>query len=218
MTGTRIQWRDHYGPRQLWDLLGLTEWQIERLGKAIPSPDVPGGYWSQAVAKRLHRRRAALAVRAGTIPDVGAHRAAEILSVRLGVPVSTDAVRELSRTGVIPAAGSYKGHRLYDGRAIEAFDDMAVLNQAEIDGYLMPTKEAMTLLGCRERDWRHLLDKGWLAPRLHVPGQFRTRVALFRAGDLRDLRSHPDIDWDAVRAVPAGHRSALAALPEMPAA
>jgi hypothetical protein len=218
MTGTRIQWRDHYGPRQLWDLLGLTEWQIERLGKAIPPPDVPGGQWSQVAAKRLHRRRAALAARAGSVPDVGVHRAAEILSVRLGVPVSTDAVRELCRIDVIPAAGTYKKHRLYDGRAIEAFNDIDVLNQAEVDGYLMPTTEAMTLLGCRERDWRHLLAKGWLRPRLHVDGQFRTRVALFRAGDLRDLRGHPDIDWDAVRAVPAGHRSALAALPEVNAA
>ncbi|GAA0719454.1 hypothetical protein Drose_05775 [Dactylosporangium roseum] len=215
MTGVRVQWRADYGPVQLRDLLGLAEWQVERLGKAIPAPDVPGGRWSQAVAKRLHRRRKALAARAGSIPDMGVHRAAEILSERLGLPVSADAVRELCRTGVIPAAGTYKTHRLYDGRAIEAFADVAVLNQAEIDGYLMPTVDAMTLLGCRERDWRHLIAKGWLRPRLYVNGQWGSRVALFRAKDLRDLRACPDIDWDAVRAVPAGRRSLLAALPDL---
>lgn len=209
----RVAWRDSYGPKQLRDLLGLTEWQTERLGKAIPLPDMPRGRWSQATAKRLHRRRKALTERAGGVPDVGAHRAAEILSERLGVPVSADAVRELCRSGVIPAAGTYKGHRLYDGRAIERFDDVAVLNQAEVDGYLMPTADAMTLLGCRERDWRHLIDKGWLRPVLHVHGQWGSRMGLFRAGDLRDLRLHPDIDWDAVRAVPPGRRSLLAALP-----
>jgi hypothetical protein len=214
VTGVRVPWRPSYGPMQLRDLLGLAEWQVERLGKAIPAPDKPGGRWSQAVAKRLHRRRKALAARAGSIPDVGVYRAAEILSERLGVPVSTDGIRELRRTGIIPAAGRYKGNRLYSGRAIEAFADVAVLNQAEIDGYLMPTAEAMTLLGCRERDWRHLLAKGWLCPRLHVNGQWGSKVALFRAKDLRELRAHPDIDWDAVRAHPAGRRSLLAALPD----
>jgi hypothetical protein len=215
MTTSRVRWRNDYGPNQLRDLLGLSEWQIERLGKSIPPPDLPGGRWSQAVAKRLHRRRKALVTRAGSIPDVGVHRAAEILSGRLAVPVSTDAIRELCRIGVIPAVGTYKRHRLYDGRALETFGDIKILNQAEIDGYLMPTAEAMTLLGCRERDWRHLLAKGWLHPRLHVAGQWGSKVALFRAKDLRDLRAHPDIDWDAVRAVTAGRKSLLAALDDV---
>ena len=38
-------------------------------------------------------------------------------------------------------------------------------------------------------------------------------VPLYRTGDLDDLAARADIDWTAVRAVQAGRRSPLAALP-----
>jgi hypothetical protein len=41
-------------------------------------------------------------------------------------------------------------------------------------------------------------------------------VPLYRTGDLDDLAALTDIDWTAVRATPAGHRSPLAALPTAP--
>ncbi|WP_336319774.1 hypothetical protein [Streptomyces lavendofoliae] len=54
-----------------------------------------------------------------------ATRAAELLAQRFGVPVAPDAVAELHRTGHIPYAGSYKGHPLYEGLALERLTDRA---------------------------------------------------------------------------------------------
>ena len=43
------------------------------------------------------------------MPDLGAVRAAGVLSCRLGVPVTADGVEELARRGLLPVAGSLQG-------------------------------------------------------------------------------------------------------------
>ena len=59
------------------------------------------------------------------MPDLGAVRAAEVLSGRLGLVVTADGVEELARRGLLPVTGSCKDHAVYDGRALEAFTGTA---------------------------------------------------------------------------------------------
>jgi hypothetical protein len=88
------------------------------------------GRWPAIVAEdtlaRLDQIRAAV----GTQPDMGAGRAAEMLSARFGIPVPSDVLLELDRTGLVPCVGEYKGYPLYDGRALENFTDRAALPAA----------------------------------------------------------------------------------------
>ena len=66
------------------------------------------------------------------MPDLGAVRAAEVLSGRLGLVVTADGVEELARRGLLPVTGSYKDHAVYDGRALEAFTGTAAAVDASL--------------------------------------------------------------------------------------
>jgi hypothetical protein len=154
---------------------------------------------------------------AGSVPDLGAVRAAEVLSVRLGAVVTGNGVEELARRGLLPVAGSYKGYPLYDGQALEAFTDVGAAVEATWAGHLRTAGESAAYLRIRRSDLDHLIRAGLLAPASWGHGPFDRRgtfsVPLYRTGDLDDLAARPDLDWPAVRAVPAGRRSPLAALP-----
>jgi hypothetical protein len=147
-------------------------------------------------------------------------RAAGVLSERLGVPVTGDAVAELARRGLIPVAGDYKGFALYDGLALEAFTDAAAAAEAARAGRLRIAGEAARYLRIRRADLGHLIRAGLLAPAGWARGPFDRRsirsVPLYRTGDLDDLAARPSIDWGAVRTTPKGRRSLLAGLPGAP--
>ncbi|MFE0733941.1 hypothetical protein [Streptomyces sp. NPDC058855] len=135
--------RADYGPQQFPGRLGLAPWEFDRaltLG-VIPPADL-GGRWSAAVVKDAAARIGEIRAAVGTCPDMDATRAAERLSERFGVPVAPDAVAELHRAGHIPYAGSYKGHPLYDGLALERFTDRAALEAARRDGRLLDRTSA----------------------------------------------------------------------------
>jgi hypothetical protein len=211
--------RRYYGPVQLATYLGLEQWQFSRAREAgvIPGPDRPRGRWSAEVADAALARTDQIRAAAGSVPDLGAVRAAEVLSVRLGAVVTGNGVEELARRGLIPVVDYYKNCPLYDGRVLETFTDVAAAIQATWAGHLRTADESAAHLRIRRSDLDHLVRAGLLAPASWGHGPFDRRdtfsVPLYRTGDLDDLAARPDIDWTAVRAVQAGRRSPLGALP-----
>ena len=202
---------------QLAGFAALTIWQVRRARETgiLPEPDqVESGepYWLPDTARTIAAEAARIAEQAGTIPDIGVYRAAGELTRRLGFTVSADAVIELARQGLLPTAGEYKGHTLYDGRAIEAFEDTAAAASAAVDGHMLTDAEAADFLQLRDSDFRHLVRSGLARP-VHWRDRLRPSVP-WRSCDLAAIETdHPEIDWAAVRATPKGKRSALAALP-----
>lgn len=132
------------------------------------------------------------------MPDIGAVRAAEALSARLGAVVTPAGVAELGRRELIPVAGHYKGHPLYDGQALEAFTDIAAALEATWAGHLRTADESAAYLRIRRSDFNHLTRAGLLRPADWGHGPFDRRntfsVPLYRAGDLDDLAASPAIN------------------------
>jgi hypothetical protein len=210
-----------YGPRQLRDALGLTEWQHERATAAgtIPPADAAGGKWTAPVVRRLFARRVGIRRNAGAVPDSGAGKAAEILTSRLGIEVEPHAIHELARNGSILIVDQYKGHPLYCGRTLETWTGgHDEVQRANITGERLTADRAADRLGIRRSDFDHLTALGWITPVAwgHGPytaSKYSPDVPLYRAGDVTDLLLSTEIDWDAVRATGKGRRSPLAALP-----
>jgi hypothetical protein len=215
--------RKDYGPVQLATYLGLEQWQFCRAREAdlIPGPDRPRDRWSAEVADAALARIDQIRTAAGSVPVLGAFRAAEVLSARLGAVVTGNGVEELARRGPIPVTGYYKNYPLYDGRVLEAFTDVAAAVEATWAGHLRTAGQSASYLRIRRSDLDHLIRAGQLEPAGWGHGPWDQRdtfsVPLYRTGDLDDLAARTDIDWEAVRSTPAGHRSPLATLPSAPA-
>jgi hypothetical protein len=209
-----------YGPVQMGDRLGLARFQVDRALAAglIPLPDRARWRWSAGVVDGLADRADEIRAAVGAVPDLGASRAAEELSTRLRIAVTTDAVVELAARGCIPVVGEYKDYPLYCGRTIEQFTDTAAAVTATEDGELLTADQATGRLGVRRSDFDHLTRTGLLQPTTYGRSSWQPRrsapaVPLYRAGDLTALLTRDGIDWDAVRATPKGHPSPLAKLP-----
>lgn len=209
-----------YGPVQMGDRLGLAQFQTERALKAglIPPADCKQGRWSAAVVDEAAARVEEIRTAVGSVPDVGAGRAAEVLTERLGIDVDADTVVELSEKGLLPVVGDYKGWPLYCGRTLERFDDRAALEHATSQGALFTTAQAAERMRLRRSDFDHLVRAGLLTPAMYGKSVFQRRrdvpnVALYRAGDIDAVLGRDDIDWDAARSTPRGFRSPLAKLP-----
>jgi hypothetical protein len=211
--------RKDYGPVQLAGFLGLCQFQVERAlaDGLIPGPDRARSRWSAAIAEDALARVDDIREAAGSVPDVGSVRAAEVLTGRLGITVTGDGVAELARRSLIPVAGYYKGWPLYDGRALETFTDEGAAADACRSGCLRTADESAAYLLIRRSDFGHLVRAGLLKPTDWGHGPWDRRdefsVPLYRTGDLDNLARRTDIDWDAVRDTRAGRRSPLASLP-----
>ncbi len=153
----------------------------------------PRGRWSAELADAALARKDEIRQAVGSIPDLGAVRAAEVLSARLGAVVTGNGVEELARRGLIPQAGWYKDYPLYDGRALEAFTDTAVAVEATRAGELRTADQSTAYLRIRRADFGHLTRAGLLTPTDwgHGPWDRRDRfsVPLYRTGDLFPCRS-----------------------------
>lgn len=218
MAGTRRPPTD-FGPIQISNHLRLQRWQVQRAmdGGLLARPDPASGRWPAAVVEDALARREEIVAAVGTVPDVGARRAAEVLTERFGFDVAPGVLHELDRAGLVCRVGSYKDSPLYDGRALEAFADEAALRRCLDRGRLLTTVEVAGHLRVRRSDVDHLVRVRWLQPVTHVRSGWQRKrdnplVALFRVGDLEVLLAHPGIDWDAVRSTPRGRRSPLAQL------
>ena len=112
-----------FGPVQLATYLGLEQWQLARAvaDGLIPGPDRSRSPRSAPIADTALANIGVIRAAAGSIPDLGAVRAAGVLSARLGLQVTADGAGEVARRGLIPVTGSCKDHRLYDWYALEAF-------------------------------------------------------------------------------------------------
>ena len=207
-----------FGPVQLATYPGLEQWQLDRAVShgLIPGPDRSRGRWSAPIADAALARIGVIRAAAGSIPDLGAVRAADVLSGRLGVEVTADGVEELARRDLLPVTGSYKQHALYDGRALEAFTDTGAASEATRAGRLRTADQAAGYLRIRRSDLNHLTRSGVLTPVKYGHGPWdrrdETSVPLYRTGDLDQLTARPDIDWATVRATLPGRRSPLTAI------
>ncbi|TDD97726.1 hypothetical protein [Actinomadura rubrisoli] len=208
-----------YGPIQLANRLGLTQWQVARARTdgLIPAPS-GAGRWPAAAVDEVAERADAIRTAVGSVPNVGANRAEDYLAERFCMPVPGGTAAELATMGLLPVVGDYKGHTLYCGRTLEAFADRAALEDAAVRGRLLTRVEAARHLTIRDCDFAHLVRAGLVTPRERRLGPFQSRrarptVPLYRAGDLDALSALDDIDWAAVRATPAGSHSPLAKLP-----
>ncbi|GAB3219352.1 hypothetical protein GCM10027447_02020 [Glycomyces halotolerans] len=203
------------GPVQTARYLALAQFQLDRARTmpGFPPPDTQGR-WTREAARQIAEQIGRVLAYAGTVPDLGAFRAAEYLTGKLDRPMTAAGVVELARQGRLATAGAYKGHTLYDGRALESFDDTAAATRATETGRELNADDAAALLCVRRADFDHLTRAGLLTPMRTYRTRFGNTVALYRAGDLTDLEhDRPDIDWAAVRATPKGRPSPLAALP-----
>ena len=208
-----------YGPLQFPDRLGIPVWAFERALRAglIPAANPVTGRWPASVVTAAVADLEQIQAAVGSQPDVGASRAADVLSARFGIDVDASVLIELDRRGLIQRVGEYKGHLLYDGRALEQFNDRDALQRAITDGRLLSREGVRDYLRVRRVDVEHLVRAHWLEPVAWVHSRWQRRsesptVALFRVGDLDAVLAHPAIDWDQVRATPAGKPSALARL------
>ncbi|WP_435975593.1 hypothetical protein [Streptomyces sp. Qhu_M48] len=211
-----------YGPQQFPDRIGFELWRFERaLAKGlIPAADVGGRRWSATVVEDVAARADDIRTATGTLPDMGATRAAELLQERFGVPVDPDTLRELHRTGHITRTGTYKGHPLLDGHALEHFTDQATLDRARHDGRILNRVAAARHLDIRDVDFAHLVKARRLHPALHAHSQWQPPswapdAPLYHLGDLDTLLTDPAYDWTTIRATPKGRPSALARLPRL---
>ena len=208
-----------YGPIQFPNRLGMPLWQFERALRTglIPPADPATGRWPAAVVDAVLADLDRILDQVGTQPDVGANRAASLLSTRFGLELDPGVLLELDRMGLIPRVGEYKGHAVYDGRALEQFHDRAALQQAIARGRLLTRDEVAGYLQVRRADVEHLVRGNWLEPVTWVCSGWQPRhstpaVPLFRVADLDVLLAHPAIDWEQVRATPARRASPLAVL------
>jgi len=191
--------RNDYGLVQLATFLGLELWQFARARQAglIPGPDRPRNRWSAQAADAALARIQEIRQAAGSVPDVGAVRAAEVLSARLGAVVTGDGVAELARRGLIPVTGDFRGWPLYDGRALETFTDLAAAVEATWAGHLRTADQSAAYMRIRRCDLDHLTRAGLLTPTGWGHGPFDRRgrfsVPLYRTGDLDHLAARAGI-------------------------
>lgn len=211
--------RSDYGPQQFPDRLGFELWRFERaLAKGlIPPADVGGRRWSAAVVEEVAGRAEEIRAVTGSLPNMGAVRAAALLEERFGMQVAPDVLVELDRLGLVECVDYYKEHPLYDGLALEHFADREALEKAKRNGRLLNRTAAGKHLGIRACDFEHLTKAKWVRPATWVHSGWQRRrdapcVPLYRLGDLELLLVHPAIDWHEIRATPKGRPSALARL------
>jgi hypothetical protein len=207
--------RRQFGPNQLRDHLSLAQWQFDRARELdlIPPGDL-GSAWSAALVETITDRLPYIMAAVGSVPDVGAVRAAEYLSEKLNVEVTADGVHELAEMGKLAVVGDYKGRPLYSGKALETFSDLDAIYEAEQQGHLSTADEVAGRMLIRRVDFDHAVRAGLIREWTRVPGQWHTEVALFRSRDVNALAASDAVDWAAVRATPKGRPSLLASLPD----
>lgn len=101
--------------------------------------------------------------------------------------------------------------------ALAADEDLA--EQIRLDRLLIG-RQAADHLEIRPTDFRYLVAADLAVPHRYTWTQVsrwrEVSVPLYRVGDLEALRDHPDIDWEAVRAIRAGEPSPLRHLARRP--
>jgi hypothetical protein len=162
--------RADYGPVQLADWLGLDRWQFEYVEADGLIPKADKGYrrWSSEVARELAGRVNEIITTVGTEHPIGAWRAAERLSEQTGVTVEKPDISMLAKRGRLTMVDSYKGHPLYDVRAIDALTDTEVAELvAERQAWLAASvddREAAVCFGWKRHDFEKVAAERGIKP------------------------------------------------------
>ncbi|MFJ9461118.1 hypothetical protein ACIRST_39370 [Kitasatospora sp. NPDC101447] len=164
--------RDSYGPELLRRRLGLTGWQFEeaRQQGLLPEPDTEDGQWSADLEARLRAGAAELVARLGTVPRVGAVKAATVLGQAAGLPVVAEDVHRLTEAGVLRPDGEFKGNPTYGAESLLAVPAAAVeeavtgrLRRAEAAAEALRARSAQSLSAAEAAE-----ELGWSARRLET--------------------------------------------------
>jgi hypothetical protein len=89
-------------------------------------PDADGGRWSVAVADAVAARHEAIVTAVGTEAPFGRHKAAARLAERTGLDMQKCDVEALAGAGLLTVAGSYRQWPLWDCRALDVMDAVAL--------------------------------------------------------------------------------------------
>ncbi|MFH9959681.1 hypothetical protein ACH4OX_36510 [Streptomyces roseolus] len=201
--------------------VSVAAWRWAAASRAVPAADAGPGLWSRAVVESTD----AEAVRAALPGPAGAWWAAERLTAALGDPlprcrprVTPAAIGHLVRAGLLAYLGGDPAHPDVHPDQVAALARRRDL-PALLDRHVpLGPDQAAVRLGVRRTDFDQVVRLGWLTPTGTVDIDYKrhggvTTVPLYSAQDVALLPvTRPAVDWHALRTVPAGHRSPLAAL------
>ncbi|MEU3607077.1 hypothetical protein AB0E83_16760 [Streptomyces sp. NPDC035033] len=201
--------------------VSVAAWRWATASGVVPAADAGPGLWSRAVVESAD----AEAVRAALPGPAGAWTAAEQLTAALGDPlprcrprVTPAAIGHLVRAGLLAYLGGDPAHPDVHPDQVAALARRRDL-PALLDRHVpLGPDQAAVRLGVRRTDFDQLVRLGWITPTGTVEIDYKrhgglTTVPLYSAEEVALLPvTRPAVDWHAVRATPAGHRSPLAAL------
>ncbi|MEU9858779.1 hypothetical protein [Streptomyces sp. NPDC047974] len=215
--------RETYDEQQAASRLrvSVAAWRWAAASRAVPAADAGPGLWSRAVVESTD----AEAIRAALPGPAGAWWAAERLTEALGTPlprcrprVTPAAIGHLARAGLLAHLGGESAYPDVHPDQVAALARRRDL-PAILDRHVpLGPDQAAVRLGVRRIDLDHAVRLGWLTPTTTVTIDYKhhggvTTVPLYSAEDVALLPvTRPSVDWHALRATPAGHRSPLAAL------
>ncbi|WP_427896716.1 hypothetical protein ACQHIV_42280 (plasmid) [Kribbella sp. GL6] len=113
--------------------------------------------------------------------------------------------------------GRFGRYARADVEALATDEDLA--EQLRGDRLLGPDQAAVHL-EIRRTDFDYCVAAGWIAPARYADskiGRAHIEIPLYRVRDVEDLRDVPGVDWEDVRATPAGKPSPLRKLAKLPA-
>ncbi|MFH9959640.1 hypothetical protein ACH4OX_36275 [Streptomyces roseolus] len=215
--------RETYDEQQAASRLrvSVAAWRWAAASGAVPAADAGPGRWSRAVVESTD----AEAVRAALPGPAGAWWAAEQLTAALGAPlprcrprVTPAAIGHLVRAGLLAYLGgdpAYPDVHPDQVAALARRRDLPALLDRHVP---LGPDQAAVRLGVRRSDFDQVVRLGWIAPTGTVEIDYKrqggvTTVPLYSAEEVALLPvTRPAVDWQAVRATPAGCRSPLAAL------
>ncbi|MFF9345343.1 hypothetical protein ACF1CG_36990 [Streptomyces sp. NPDC014773] len=200
--------------------VAVPAWRWATASGVAPTADAGPGLWSRAAVESTD----AEAVRA-SLRRAGAAWAADRLTAALGDPlppcrprVTPAAIGHLTRAGLLVYLGgepAYPDVHPDQVAALARRRDLPALLDRHVP---LGPDQAAVRLGVRRTDLDHAVRLGWLTPTTTVDIDYKhhggvTTVPLYSAEDVALLPvTRPSVDWHALRALPAGRRSPLAAL------
>ncbi|MFC0041663.1 hypothetical protein [Actinomadura rayongensis] len=184
-----------YGQRAFAAALDLGDWQFRsaRTLGLVPAPDAGPGRWSADLVDRCGGEADRIRAELGSDPPVGAARAAARLARRVVLDVERVDVDVLAASGVLAAAGRYRGHPVYLVRHLDAVpaDTLAEVVAAR-KGPLRDTIDAggaVRALGWRSQQFGRVAAERGLA---------KDRLGRYALADVRALAADEELMATAV--------------------
>ncbi|AEY94310.1 hypothetical protein SHJG_p1179 (plasmid) [Streptomyces hygroscopicus subsp. jinggangensis 5008] len=192
----------------------------------IPDPDASSYQWSRAAVEALD----ADAIRAAMpSPPISGGAAADRIAEALGTPnptaygepatVTAFVVRRFVDRGLLVDLSANPDGTLHHPDQVAEVcrrEDLADLVAADTP---LGPEQAAARLRVRRADWDHMVRLGWVSSPQSIEVRFGTSragavdVALYTTASVDAIvPTHPEVDWEQLRAVEKGRRSPLASL------